>query len=115
MTESRADNSAQVMADADSASSEELEAVAEILDRLIKPSERLRRLESFWRELVRYFGWGGSFELDGGDFQDMAEKHGLIRFEDYDPEKHTDEWIEAEPGDPIWFDNLATGKEYSHE
>ena len=42
-----ADYSAQVMTDADSASSEDLEAAAEILDRLIEPSERLMRLESF--------------------------------------------------------------------
>ena len=74
----------------------------------IEELEVYARLEDFWNALVEHFGWGGSLEMDGSEFTDDAEERGLIRWEDYDPDKHgSDEWIEAEEGDRIWFSNVG--------
>jgi hypothetical protein len=66
---------------------------------------RLEVLEGFWRDMVQVFGFDGSMNLDGGDFEELAEKHGLIKWVTYNPEDFTEaerEHIEVEPGDQMW-------------
>ncbi len=57
----------------------------------------------FVRELIQHFSDDVNMELDYCDFTELAEKHGLIRWEDYDPEKHGD--MDAEEGDRVWVPN----------
>jgi hypothetical protein len=68
---------------------------------------RVEALEGFWHDMVQVFGFDGSLNLDGFDFEEMAEKHGLIKWIVYNPTDWTDderEHMEAEAGDPIWVD-----------
>jgi hypothetical protein len=66
-----------------------------------------RSLAAFWRDIVRHFA--ERTDLDGWDFEEMAEKHGLIERQPFDPEKHG-VFIEADEGDIIWMD--AVPKDY---
>lgn len=58
-----------------------------------------QRMARFVRE-VMLNSWEGC-DLDGGEAQDLALKHGLIRPTVYDPVKHG-AIGEAEPGDEIY-------------
>jgi len=63
-----------------------------------------KKLREFVAELMKYFGTDGGVELAVWEFTDIAEKYGLIRFEEYDEKTHGE--MDAEPGDEIWFSNL---------
>lgn len=79
----------------------ERKSVSEAMIRQLKMSG----LINFWNDLVVHFGgWGGNLELEMWDFEEMAEKHGLVRKEEYDPEKHGE--MECEEGDIVWLDNF---------
>ncbi len=43
-----------------------------------------------------------SYDIDCGDLQDAAVKHGIIKEVPYDPEKHGESEYDQEPGDP-WY------------
>lgn len=48
--------------------------------------------------------WEGC-HLDGGEIQDLAEKHGLIREVSFHPARHTDHLgVGAQAGDPWWVE-----------
>ena len=53
--------------------------------------------------LSMFFEWDCN-GIEGGDFQDLAEKHGVIRAVPYDPQKHGDGPAEydVEPGQEIF-------------
>lgn len=63
--------------------------------------EELSALRKFFDALTDRFWIEQWMEIDGSDFQDIAEWAGLIRPEPYDPEKHAYS-DDASPGDP-WF------------
>lgn len=46
------------------------------------------------------------YELDGADWQDLAEQHGLIRLEEFDEEKHRG-YFDADPGDILWLRDIG--------
>ena len=58
--------------------------------------------EAFSKDIMSE--WPEGFDIDGGDLQDKAIKHGLLYPVEggFDPEKHWDTHGCAEPGDP-WF------------
>lgn len=58
----------------------------------------------FTKMVLQHFGSDEHLELDGCDFETLAEKAGVIRWEDYDPEKHGE--TDAELGDRVWVSNL---------
>jgi hypothetical protein len=57
--------------------------------------------EAFGRAVMENWPYG---DVDGGDLQDLAEQHGLIRRVPggFDPDVHEDELGMADPGDS-WF------------
>jgi hypothetical protein len=57
------------------------------------------KLIAFAKEVIRA-SWDGCEY--GGDIQDAAVKHGLIRQVSYDPAVHGSNDVDAVPGDP-WF------------
>lgn len=65
-------------------------------------------LSRFYAHVVEHF-YGGGCDFDGGDFQDCAEKFGLLRQEPYDPVKHGED-SDCEPGDP-YFVQTDIGKQ----
>ena len=56
---------------------------------------------ALWREILERLQDGGDVEYF--DLVDIARDAGLIREEEYDPDKHGDEGHDADPGDLIWF------------
>jgi hypothetical protein len=58
--------------------------------------------EAFAKDLLSE--WPEGHDIDAGDLQEIAIKHGLLYKVDggYDPEKHTDIHCCAEPGD-TWY------------
>lgn len=60
------------------------------------------RLRPFVLAILEHFGPEQNTELDGFDFQDLATKFGIVRWEKYDPERHG-EGHDMEPGDDIWL------------
>ena len=52
------------------------------------------RLRAFAKDVIQ-LAWDGS--IDGGDVQEIALKHNLIKPEIYDPARHGD--MEAVPGE----------------
>lgn len=69
-----------------------------------------QRLKSFVLAILEHFGNDECMELDYCDFQDLATKFGIIRWEKYDPEKHGED-RDMDPGDPIWQPNVGAVKE----
>lgn len=64
----------------------------------------LTGLQKFARELITAAGDGCNF--DGGDIQELALKHGLVRVEDYSHEKHGTHWCDIiEEGEDIYCFN----------
>jgi hypothetical protein len=61
----------------------------------------------FAKMVLQHFGSDERLEMDGGEFQDMAEKAGVIRWETYDPEKHGEHY-DVEDGDQVWVSNLES-------
>ena len=56
-------------------------------------------------EFARWCVEEGPFQgcdLDGGSVQEMATKFGILREEPYDPARHGENEVDAEPGDPWW-------------
>lgn len=68
----------------------------------------LYNLKAFARELVLR-SWDGD-DIDGAEIQELAVKFKLIIPTEFDPEKHTDEYGGAEPGDP-WYEFADNVKE----
>lgn len=58
-------------------------------------ADQIEKLLAFAKEVIRG-SWEGN--LDGGDIQEMAEKHGLLQPEIYDLDKHGDH-EDAVPGE----------------
>lgn len=58
--------------------------------------------EGFVRKLVDDW-FPDAYDIDAGDFQNTAEKFGIIRPVPFDPDKHGP--CEAEPGDTIYVRN----------
>lgn len=68
--------------------------------------EALEKLQAFFDSVTGHcFGGGGASEygadLDYGEFLDLAEKAGLLRTEEYDPDKHGS-GADCAPGD-TWY------------
>ena len=78
----------------------ERKSVSEVMMRQLKMSG----LINFWQDLVKWFGADERTDLDDFDFVELGEKHGLIRNEEYDRERHGD--LDAEEGDIIWRNNF---------
>lgn len=66
---------------------------------------KMSGLINFWQDLVKWFGDDERSSLDDCDFLELGEKHGLIRNEEYDRDRH-DEIMDAEEGDHIWRNNF---------
>jgi len=68
---------------------------------------RFEALRSFWDDVFAHMM--ECWELDGGTFQDMAEKHRLIIREKYDPEdRHKNMgFVECETGEECFFNVFA--------
>lgn len=60
------------------------------------------RLKGFWNELASYMF--DHLDMDGGTFQDLGVKHGLLIEAAYNPEIHGD--IDTEVGDTIFINPL---------
>lgn len=92
--------------------SEAAREAADLIDRLRRaPPVDTERLVSFAKEIIRLEWDGGVY---GGDVQDIAEKHGLIVSETYDPAKHGEDF-EGDSGDEIfvfapWLKSAAPPK-----
>lgn len=71
----------------------------EVLGTAARALSEIDALREFFHLVCREF-WDAC-EVDGATFEDIASKCGLIRQTKYDPAKHG-EYLEAEPGDPIW-------------
>jgi len=63
--------------------------------------------EQFGRALMCAWPDGG---IDGGELQEVAERYGILRLEQYDPETHGAEAADefgVEPGDPWYVPNYS--------
>ena len=67
------------------------------------PRCEVERLKPFVLAILEYFGSEEMPELEYCDFQEMATKFKVIRWEKYSPEKHGTEDYDADEGDDIWF------------
>lgn len=65
-------------------------------------AEECGRLKGFWNELASYMF--DHLDMDGGTFQDLGVKHGLLIEAAYNPEIHGD--IDTEVGDTIFINAL---------
>lgn len=72
------------------------------LARAVKMLEEYGRLKGFWNELASYMF--DHLDMDGGTFQDLGVKHGLLIEAAYSPEIHGD--IDTEVGDTIFINPL---------
>lgn len=61
---------------------------------------RPQRLKAFFDDLVEHFGWWKVTTMNLPEFLVLAEMHGLIEWDDYDPKRDKD--IDAEEGDRVW-------------
>lgn len=57
--------------------------------------------KAFAEWAIREGVWDG-WQLDGDEIQDKAVEFGIIEEVEYDPVKHGENDVDAEPGDP-WF------------
>lgn len=57
--------------------------------------------KGFSRWCINKFAW--SYDVDGSHIQEKAEEFGIIRQVAYDPDKHGENDMDAEPGDP-WYE-----------
>lgn len=64
--------------------------------------EALEKHKAFFDRLTEHFFDDCTLDLDGGDFQKWGVECGLLRAEAYDPEKHSPNSVDAEPGD-TWY------------
>jgi hypothetical protein len=71
--------------------------LSQIEERMMHEIDRLR---AFVAEVMQR-AWEG-YDLEGGEAEDLAKKHGLLREEPYDPDRHGESEFEIEPGDP-WY------------
>ncbi len=62
------------------------------------------RMKGFWNELVAYMF--EHLELDGGTFEDLGVKYGLLEEVSYDPDIHG--CMDVEPGDKVYI-NIEGG------
>jgi len=60
------------------------------------------RLKGFWNELASYMF--EHWDMDGGTFQDLGVKYGLLTLVEFDPEIYYS--TEAEPGDDFYINTL---------
>ena len=65
-------------------------------------AEEHGQLKGFWNELASYMF--DHLDMDGGTFQDLGVKHGLLIEAAYDPEVHGD--IDTDIGDTIYVNTL---------
>jgi len=70
--------------------------MAGVVQSIEMAADQIEKLLAFAKEVIRG-SWEGS-NLDGGDIQEMAEKHGLLQPEIYDLDKHGDH-EDAVPGE----------------
>jgi hypothetical protein len=58
--------------------------------------------KAFAQAAIKEYCWGECGEPDGGDLQDLAVKHGVLKQIGFNPDEHDDEGYGLERGDP-WF------------
>lgn len=77
-------------------------------DRIAELEMALTAYTEFFKNLCGHFWSRGLLTMDGGEFQDLAEMHRLIRKTSYDPERHGPNLWGVEPG-ASWYEptNLA--------